>query len=201
VPDAYAQHQRLASHGFRVRPLVKMQRPVATETGDDVASFTIARVEPDVMPEGRIQMLTHHTESAVWQARWLSHPNGALALLDVVIALADVDEASERYAHFTGRAVTPRPSGGYLRLDRGGVLLLDRRALSELLPDVASPDVPFMVAYAIKVRSLAAVEEIAERADLDWHVFDGGIIATFPAELGEGAWFFVEDAAALPWRK
>ena len=31
------------------------------------------------MPEGRIQILTHRTESTVWQKRWLTHPNGALA--------------------------------------------------------------------------------------------------------------------------
>ena len=40
-----------------------MSRPVETATGPDIAAFTIARVEPDVMPEGRIQMLTHHTEA------------------------------------------------------------------------------------------------------------------------------------------
>ena len=59
---------------FRVRPLVEMQRPVGTATGTGTAAFTIARVEPDVMPEGRIQMLTHHTEHTVWQPRWLAHP-------------------------------------------------------------------------------------------------------------------------------
>ncbi len=51
--------------GFRVRAAHRTcQRPVETEAGDDTAAFTIARVEPGVMPEGRIQMLTHHTEAA-----------------------------------------------------------------------------------------------------------------------------------------
>src|SRR5581483_5515337 len=77
VADAAASHRRLAAEGFRMRELVNMSRPVETETGPDRAAFTIARVEPGVMPEGRIQMLTHHTEHAVWQKRWLTHPNSA----------------------------------------------------------------------------------------------------------------------------
>src|SRR5271163_4332561 len=70
VADAEKAHQRLAANGFAVRPLVHMSRPVETETGTGTAAFTIARVEPGVMPEGRIQMLTHHTEETVWQKRW-----------------------------------------------------------------------------------------------------------------------------------
>ncbi len=77
-----------------MRDLVRMQRPVETESGAATAAFTIARVEPDVMPEGRIQMLTHHSEQAVWQTRWLSHPNSAIGLIDLVIAVADVEEAA-----------------------------------------------------------------------------------------------------------
>ncbi len=32
-------------------------------------------------------------------------------------------------------------------------------------------------------------------AGLEWHAFENGIAAAFPAELGEGAWFFVERAS------
>ena len=84
VADAEQAHRRLAADGFAVRPLVHMSRPVETETGPGTAAFTIARVEPGVMPEGRIQMLTHHTEETVWQKRWLTHPNSAIGLIDVV---------------------------------------------------------------------------------------------------------------------
>ena len=122
-----AAHRRLAANGFAVRPLVHMSRPVETEAGAGTAAFTIARVEPGVMPEGRIQMLTHHTEETVWQKRWLTHPNSAIGLIDVVIAVADVEEAAQRFARFTGRAVTRTPGGALLRLDRGGVYLVSHR--------------------------------------------------------------------------
>jgi len=201
VADAGQAHERLSAAGFRVRPLVRMQRLVETEAGDDTAAFTIARVEPGVMPEGRIQMLTHHTEQAVWQERWLSHPNSAAGLIDVVIAVADVEEAAARFARFTGRAATPVSGGALLALDRGGVLLVKRDALTEILPECAMPGLPFMAGYALRVRSLAAAESAVEGAGLEWRALEDGIVACFPAELGEGAWFFVEHAAALPWRR
>jgi hypothetical protein len=201
VADAQAAHRRLATNGFRVRDLVNMSRPVDTETGQGTAAFTIARVETGVMPEGRIQMLTHHTEQTVWQKRWLSHPNSAIGLIDVVIAVADVEEAAQRFERFTGRTAS-RPSGGaMLQLDRGGVYLVNYDRITERVPEVPLTKLPFIAGYALCVRSLAAAETAVDRADLEWHAFDDGITAAFPAELGQGAWFFVERAAGLPWRR
>ena len=48
------------------------------------------------MAEGRIQILTHHTELAVWQPRWLGHLNGAHALSSVAFAVADPEEIVKR---------------------------------------------------------------------------------------------------------
>jgi hypothetical protein len=201
VSDAAKARGRLAAEGFRVRDLAHMQRPVDAESGAATAAFTIARVELGVMPEGRIQMLTHHTEQAVWQPRWLAQPNTAVALIDVVIAVADVEEAAQRFARFTGRGAARTPGGALIRLDRGGIYLVSHHRASERLPEVAITTLPFMVGYALRVNSLAAAEMVMNGADLQWHAFENGIAAAFPAELGEGAWFFVEHASGLPWRR
>jgi hypothetical protein len=201
VADAETAHRRLGANNFAVRELVRMSRPVATETGQSTAAFTIARVEPGVMPEGRIQMLTHHTEHAVWQSRWLSHPNGTTGLIDVVIAVADVEEAAQRFSRFTGRAATRTRTGAgaLIRLDRGGINLVSHTLAAERLPELAFPTLPFMIGYALQVKSLATAEAAVDDANLEWHALEAGIAAKFPAELGEGAWFFVEDASDLPW--
>jgi hypothetical protein len=193
--------QQLARAGFPVRGVTHMQRPVETATGTRNAAFTIARVEPGAMPEGRIQMLTHHTEAVVWQERWLSHPNTATGLLDVVIAVAEVAEAARRFARFTGREATPTPAGGALiRLDRGGVNLVSHDLATVRLPEVTITSLPFILGYALRVNSLAAAESAVDGADLEWRALDYGLVASFPPELGQGAWFFVERASALPWR-
>jgi hypothetical protein len=202
VAEAAEARRRLAADGFPVDDLVRMQRPVGTEAGPDIAAFTIARVEADTMPEGRIQILTHHTEHTVWQPRWLSHPNTVGELIDVIIAVADVKDAAQRFAKFTDRPARPTPSGGALiSLDRGGIYLVSHERASEKLPEVPVTSLPCMLGYALGVKSLAAAEQTIDGADLEWRAFENGIVATFPAELGIGAWFFVERPEGLPWRR
>jgi Glyoxalase-like domain len=201
VSDAAAARERLAAAGFAVRDLVRMQRPVETGGGPGIAAFTISRVKPTVMPEGRIQILVHHTEDTVWQPRWLSHPNGVCDLIDVAIAVGDVEEAAERFARFTGRPASFTPGGALIRLDRGGVYLVSRDRATEKLPEVPITSLPCMIGYALGVESLATAEAAVDGADLEWRTLEDGIVATFPAELGEGAWFFVEHPDALPWRR
>jgi len=202
VSDAAAARERLAGAGFAVQDMVRMQRPVETENGSGVARFSIARVQPMAMAEGRIQILTHHTEEAVWQPRWLSHPNSVTDLIDVVIAVDDVEEAARRFARFTGRpARATEGDGALIRLDRGGVYLISQQRAVEKLPEVAVTSLPFMIGYALGVQSMAAAEAAVNDADLEWRAFESGIVATFPAELGAGAWFFVEATEGLPWRR
>jgi hypothetical protein len=201
VTDAAAARQRLTDAGFPARDLVRMQRPVETEDGPDIAAFTIARVTPMAMPEGRIQILTHHTEDTVWQPRWLSHPNSVCDLIDVVIAVGNVEEAAQRFARFTGRPATFTPGGALIRLDRGGIYLVSHDRASEKLPEVPVTSLPFMIGYALGVESLASAEAAINGADLEWRAFEDGIVATFPADLGQGAWFFVEAPEGLPWRR
>src|SRR5215475_8967040 len=154
VADAGKAHTRLGDAGFALRPLINMQRPVDTERGPATAAFTVARVERGAMAEGRIQILTHHTQDAVWQKRWLTHPNGARGLASVVIAVADVDEAAARFARFTGRPAMTTRSGQTIELDRGRVELVTRDAFEAVLPEIAIPSPPFMGAYGVHVGSL-----------------------------------------------
>jgi Glyoxalase-like domain len=194
VADAGKAHERLGAAGFALRPLVSMQRSVDTETGPSTAAFKVARVERGAMAEGRIQILTHHTEDAVWQRRWLAHPNGARALASVVIAVPDVAGAAARFARFTGRHATPTRSGHVIALDRGRVEVVTRAAFEAALPEVAIPDLPFIGAYGIVVASLDATDAIFARAGLRTRRAGHCLVASFPEELGNGAWLFTEKS-------
>jgi len=200
VADAGATHARLAQSGFRMQPLVEMQRPVETATGEDIAAFSIVRVAAGEMPEGRIQALTHRTERAVWQPRWISHPNRARGLTDIVIAEADLDEAVDRFRRFLGREAQVNAFGCAFHLNRGRVQLVEVSALTRLFPDLAIPSLPFVAAYGIasSLRRTTAHLRVGHLT-FDWS--GDRVIAPFPDELGVGRWVFVERAAALPWRK
>ena len=192
VADAEAAHRRLAEQGFRVRPPVRMQRPVELDGGSGTAAFTLARVEPGEMAEGRIQILTHHTERAVWQPRWLSHPNGALALLRLVIVVPDLEEATDRYARFTGRTGRALPIGRSIALDRGRLDLITADGFRRMLPEIPIPSVPFIGACEIRVASLAALRDLLRQARLETFERAQGLLVRFPPEIGQGAWLFKE---------
>ncbi len=200
VADVAAMHARLAQSSFRVQPLVAMQRPVATSTGEDIAAFSIVRLVPGEMPEGRIQALTHRTEHTVWQPRWLRHPNGAVALADVLIAEADPHEAASRFERFLDRSAVATPFGPALQLDRGRVQLCDAAALTLLLPDLGVPALPFIAAYGVLVASLDRLTASLRAGGIAFERRYDCVVAPFPDALGVGRWVFAEAASAFPWR-
>jgi hypothetical protein len=201
VVDAARHHQRLSDEGFAMRPLVQFQRPVGTETDEGIAAFTVVRLQRGAMAEGRIQILTHRTEATVWQKRWLTHPNGALALTDLVIASPDVAEATARFERFLGRQARSKQFGqATFALDRGRLQLLSEASFTATFPEIAVPRLPFIGVYAIRVHSRAAVEDLLKRQALPFRRTGSALIVPFPAELGAGAWVFGENVADLPWR-
>ena len=201
VTDAAAAHARLSGSGFALQPLVSMQRPVKTVEGDDIAAFTIARPAPGAMPEGRIQILTHRTESTVWQPRWLNHPIGATALLDMVIATTDTEEAATRFGRFLGRDIRRNRVGPVVCLDRGRVQFVAAEMLTEYFPGIAVPDMPFMAVYGLAVRSLDQTASRLRQSRIPFYAQQGSVVVSFPEAVGAGAWVFVENAADLPWRR
>jgi len=201
VTDAEQAHARLTEEGFAMRPLVQFQRPVGTENGPGVAAFTVVRLERGAMPEGRIQILTHRTEHTVWQKRWLDHRNGAQALIDVVIASSDVAEATARFERFLGRkAQSPQFGQAAFALDRGQIQLVSEALFASLFPEIRVPRLPFIGAYAVRVRSLRDAEAVMAGGGLRMRRADAALIVPFPEELGTGAWVLVENSAGLPWR-
>jgi hypothetical protein len=195
VADAAATHRRLGEAGFRMQPLVSMQRPADTEQGPDIAVFTLARLVPGQMPEGRIQMLTHRTEHTVWQPRWLHHPNGARALTALTIAVADADEAAARFARFTGRPAARSTDGVTIALDRGRIELVTADAFGRRFPELTIPSLPFMGACTIAVESLEAAEAALRRGGIAARRDRERLVARFPDELGQGAWVFSSASA------
>jgi hypothetical protein len=198
VADAAAAHRRLAGCGFPVRPLAEIERPVETEMGAGTAAFTVARVEPGAMPEGRIQILTHCTPDRVWQERWLRHPNGSVALARLIIAVSDVEEAAQRFSRFTDRDARPSRTGQTIWLDRGRIELVMPEAFAATLPEVSIPQLPRIGAYGLLVASLDHTEAVLRQGGLPTRRIGPALAVRFPHVLGHGAWLFAEKAADFP---
>jgi catechol 2,3-dioxygenase-like lactoylglutathione lyase family enzyme len=77
--DGGATHARLAEEGFAPLPLVRLERGAVTPEGERLARFSVVRVPPERMPEGRMQFCQHHTPELVWQRRHWITPTGRRA--------------------------------------------------------------------------------------------------------------------------
>lgn len=200
VADAAAERERLAAAGFPVQPLVALRRSVAGPDGEpSELAFSVARVAPEAMAEGRIQYLTHHTETAMWRPDQTVHPNGAETLVDQVIVVPDIREATARWARFLGRDGEPVRGGRLFALERGRLVLVgpDRVAAVHAGP---APTPPFMAGYAVGCPDLGPVRAALARAGLaPVEEAIGRIAVAFPPALGVGTIHFATAAADPPW--
>jgi len=190
--DARVEPARLQRFGFPTRPLVELNRPAATETGEEVAKFTVARVLPGTMPEGRIQFLTHHTSDLVWQKRWLSHLNGAQTLNAATIATNDIKSTSERYARFLDASVKRIGNGAEIELDRGRIIFVSPASLECIFSSLPKQE-SFLAAYLILVQSLDRTRLFFRERNIAMRDSVSCLAVRFPKALGKGGWFFVED--------
>ena len=199
VADAEARHRAMAEAGFAPQPLVRLERDIGTETGVGRARFSVARPGAGAMPEGRIQFLTHHTPELLWQTRWLDHPNRAVALTDVVIAVADLGEARARFARYLGVPErTLGADGALYETRRGRLTLLGAAGLARALPAIHAPSLPFIAAIGIESADLAATRRCLVAAGLPTADRQDVLVVAGPPALGGGVAFLASDARP-PW--
>jgi Glyoxalase-like domain len=184
--EAERIHRHLAESGFRPQPPVALQRQIGTETGEGTARFTVLRVPPEVMPEGRVQVVEQHTPELLWQARWLDHPNRAIALTASIVCVEDPEDVTGRFARFAGS--TYRRKGRIALVeggDRSAVIVLDPKALKERL-HVEPPTLPWIAGMTLQTEDLGATRAHLERSGFDVIVPRGheAIAVAGPPELG-----------------
>ena len=159
-----ADHARLAHEGFTPLEPVALQRPIATPHGEDTARFTVVRVPPDSMAEGRIQYCQHHTPELVWQPQWLKHVNRAIALTAVILCVEDPAEAAARYSRYTGLKAIGEGERWHLDTARGR-LLFKSPAIIRRVFNVEAATLPWIVGYALASNNMEATRK---------HIADSG---------------------------
>jgi hypothetical protein len=126
VADAEADAKRLAAAGFRMQPTVHLRRQIEAESGAPAeVAFTVVRPAFEHFPEGRVQLLTHHTPDHMWQRRYLPAGNAIQALSEVVLVVDDPNSVASRFASFLGRPVV-RGVHPLVQLDRGRLVFMTR---------------------------------------------------------------------------
>ena len=165
--NAQADHECLKTGGFEPLPLVNLQRPVKIEgkpDADTVARFSVVRVPPNAMSEGRIQICQHHTPEYVWCPPWSPQVNGWQSLSDIAICVEDADKAARRYAAFSG--IEPRRTGDgswLLMTGRGRIAILNQTACRAVI-NLPVPFVPCIPAIAVTCTGEPATIDLRPQA-------------------------------------
>ena len=193
---AERDHTRLVREGFAPQVPIALQRPIATEAGTDTARFTVVRVAPGTMPEGRIQYCQQVTPELVWQPRWLTHANGATALTSVLLCVADPAEAAQRYARYTGLTTAARNAAWEIETARGRLLFVDNATLTRGL-GIRAPALPWIAGYSLASPDLAATRAYLQAAGIVAAERAGRLVVTMPGALGGLVLFEGPDSGRL----
>ncbi|MEM7025232.1 MAG: VOC family protein [Pseudomonadota bacterium] len=195
--DAEGIHGRLEQSGFTPLPMVRQRRHVPTDQGEQLARFSVVRVPPERMPEGRMQFCRHHTPELVWQTERLHHPNGAHSLTDVVMCVDNLDETANRYGLFLSTGVEEHSGVRVLSLGRGRLHLFGPDALASL--SLPCPTRPFIACIVLTSNDLAATRAVlAQRAVVTREMAPGVLGATMPESIATSV-LFTTPGASLPW--
>jgi hypothetical protein len=183
--EAAATQARLVAAGFDPPPAVALQREVARADGTTIlARFAVMRAAPDRMPEGRVQFVEHLAPEAIWQPRHLAHPNGALALAGVVLAVEDRTDALARWQRFTGLAGTTQDGCAIVATARGRVILAEAATIAATY-GATPPALPWIAGPVIGVADLAATRAQLRRGGIPiLRDTAARIVAAAPPALG-----------------
>jgi hypothetical protein len=165
IDDSEAAHKQLQNGGFAPLDPVHLRRPLTLGDGSEAeVAFTVLRVPPETMPEGRVQMLLQETPDLVWQKHIIARDNGVVALGGVILCVDDVDEVSGRFSRFTGKNIEGEGEYRSLSLDRGRLGFATGAALTKYLPDVEAPTTPFMAAVCLQSGNLNKTRQFLTEA-------------------------------------
>lgn len=198
TPAAEEDHARLVRHGFAPLPLVNLQREVDVSGEQRMARFSVVRVAPETMPEGRVQFVQQLTPECLWQPKYVAHPNGVTALLATFVVAEDPAKVAARYAEFSG--LLPRRIQGFVRLatGRGDVLVGSDTACKSLFGG-EPPTAPAMAGYALACKDAKGLRERLVAAGCSVSEPSPDLFsALLPPELG-GAWLFGTEGAYRDW--
>ncbi|WP_414941316.1 VOC family protein [Amycolatopsis sp. cmx-11-51] len=156
-PDIDAVATRLTASEVGHGGVNTVRRPVETEAG--TVAETVRYLEIDgvgmrhgSVEEGRVGVVAD-LDGEIQGARSSEHPNGAIALVEAVLCVAD-DELTTvvaRYERYFGLLVRSDGPAWAFDLEAGRLTLVPASRLEELLPA--------MVACAVGVRDVFATEE------------------------------------------
>lgn len=183
VEEVEGAHARLEADGFAPLPPVHLRRPLELPDGGEAeVAFTVLRVPPDSMEEGRIQILRQETPDLVWQDHLIARDNGVSALGGVLLSVDDPVAVSKRFSRFTGREAVGSDDYRVIDLDRGRLAFATPRKCEMLLPGASVQGSPFMAAVALQADDMSQMQDCCRSAGIVSRTENDGTVRIDPSD-------------------
>ncbi|HUB97999.1 MAG TPA: VOC family protein [Stellaceae bacterium] len=161
--DLDAVRVRLAAAGFEPSPIRPFQRIVDTQAGPATMRARTLSLPREDAPEALFQVVQHETPELVLQRRYMAHDNGARTIDDVILCVADPDEAAARYARIAGKPVLAEGATHRIDLGRSSLVIANPEGLATILPGAEPPKLPFLAGFSVTAEQGAASAFFARR--------------------------------------
>ncbi|MBI77498.1 MAG: hypothetical protein CMM53_06935 [Rhodospirillaceae bacterium] len=167
INDSQGAFERLKVEDFSPLDPIHLRRPLTLNNGKNgEVAFTVIRVPPNKMPEGRIQILRQETPELVWQDNLIARDNGISALGGVILCVNDIEEVANRFSKFTGKKIQGSEDYISLDLDRGRICFTNRDYMQSVIPNLVVPTTPFMAAVTLESRDLEKTRTFINKAGI-----------------------------------
>jgi hypothetical protein len=170
----------LKQRGVPAEEPMSFSRPVSLATGAQDARFRVVRVGGDEVQNGRTFFCHHDTPELVYRPEWRAHRNGAIEIVEFVIASHAPRRSAALYERMFGLALLePASSGVSFRAGVATVLVLEPEAVAARYAGAAlvSPDgSDRMVALTFKVASLETPRAVFDAAQIEYKTYADGIV-------------------------
>ena len=160
--DCSAAAEHLAEQGFGVNGVHFLARSLDTPFGERRAEFNLARLPPEEMPEGRVLAIQHLTPQYLWQDRYLTHSNGAIALDEIVVCVEEPITVVRRYEKYFGKPASEELNSWNFALRQGNFVITTPATLLKKF-DINPPTTPYAAAIKIKTQGLKTTRRILEK--------------------------------------
>ncbi len=181
--DAVAAAAELTARGIAVEGPKDLKRILELPEGDALPAFSLVHLPPEAIPDLRAFLCQHLSRDLVWQPQWMEHPNTALGIRRVTIAVEDPEATARAYAEIWGRDVDV-----FLAKPEAADLLFGGAPLQFLRPELLDyempADPPFIAHLGIEVGDVAAVRACLTEAGILFE--DEGNSVLLDPEAGNG---------------
>ncbi|MGB3290394.1 MAG: VOC family protein [Burkholderiaceae bacterium] len=113
TPDANATHRRLQELGFKVNPMVSLQRPIKVKGQAHTARFETVRFAEQPIAGFRVYFCQHLTPELVWNPESTRHANGAVALDRIVLRSSRPEQTARTLAQLTDAPLSGSEAGTF----------------------------------------------------------------------------------------